>query len=73
MSLNATAPIHHHADFLYANTDPTKLNWLEQRWMAWYLFFGDPVIATGLMSFILHEVSGVCHLQVFWKYWVCAV
>ena len=23
----------------------------------WYIFIGNPVIATGLMSFLLHEVS----------------
>ncbi|KAF8519304.1 hypothetical protein JB92DRAFT_3082295 [Gautieria morchelliformis] len=29
---------------------------LEQWWAAWYLWIGNPTIATGLMSFIMHEV-----------------
>ena len=42
---------------LYANTDFSQLNWAESLWAAWYLYFNDPVIATGLASFLLHEVS----------------
>ncbi|KAI6127118.1 hypothetical protein F5141DRAFT_1085640 [Pisolithus sp. B1] len=57
--LNATvaaAAAHHTAEQLYANLDITQLNWLEQHWVAWYLWIGNPTIATGLMSFILHEL-----------------
>ena len=41
----------------YAGTDFTSLNWLEQQWIAWYVWVGNPVIATGVMSFLMHEVS----------------
>lgn len=59
-SLNATfsgladpsAPLYG-AD-LYAGTDPSTLNVFEKAWMNWYIWIGNPVIATGLMSFILH-------------------
>ncbi|KAG8730215.1 C-4 sterol methyl oxidase, partial [Ceratobasidium sp. 414] len=39
-----------------AGTAFSKLNWLESYWAAWYLWVGNPIIATGLMSFIMHEV-----------------
>ena len=54
--MNSTAPAYESADVLYANTDFSQLNWLEAKWAAWYLWIGNPVIATGLMSFLLHEV-----------------
>jgi len=41
---------------VYAGTDFSSLSWLEQQWVAWYVWIGNPVIATGLMSFLLHEV-----------------
>ena len=44
------------AQQLYANTDFSSLNWVERQWANWYLLIGDPVIATGLASFLLHEV-----------------
>ncbi|KAI0919861.1 C-4 sterol methyl oxidase [Taiwanofungus camphoratus] len=53
--MNSTAPVYESAEVLYANTDFSKLNWAEQQWAAWYLWIGNPVIATGLMSFLLHE------------------
>jgi len=57
MSLNATAVAHHPtAAELYTNTDFSSLNWLEANWAAWYLWIGDPVLATGIMSFLLHEI-----------------
>ncbi|PAV14942.1 C4-methyl sterol oxidase [Pyrrhoderma noxium] len=43
-------------EFLYANTDFTALNYAERFWAQWYLSFKDPSIATGLMSFLLHEI-----------------
>ena len=53
---NVTAAAYHSTEFLYANTDFTQLNWLELKWAQWYLWFDNPAIATGLMSFILHEI-----------------
>ena len=54
--MNTTSSPYSHASLLYANTDFSKLSWLETQWAAWYLWIGNPVIATGLMSFLLHEV-----------------
>jgi len=28
----------------------------EQWWARWYMYIGDPVLATGIMSFLMHEV-----------------
>lgn len=58
--MNSTVLDHHAtAQQLYAaaGTDFSKLNWLESQWAAWYMWIGNPIIATGLMSFIMHEVS----------------
>lgn len=58
MSLNITAAAHYpSAQDVYAGTDFSELNWLEKQWAGWYLLIGNPVIATGLASFLLHEVS----------------
>lgn len=57
---NATvvaAAAHEAASHLYAEVDFTTLSWLERLWVSWYLWFGNPTIATGVMSFIFHEVS----------------
>lgn len=57
--MNSTVLDHHAtASQLYAasGTDFSKLNWLESNWAAWYMWIGNPIIATGLMSFIMHEV-----------------
>jgi methylsterol monooxygenase len=64
MSFNATSlgsPGYHTAAELYAslNADYTQLNWFERNWMAWYLWIGNPVVATGIASFILHEVRSL--------------
>ena len=58
--MNSTAPVANPtAEMLYASTDFSKLNWVENLWAAWYLYFNNPVIATGLASFLLHEVRRV--------------
>ncbi|KAN0059986.1 C-4 sterol methyl oxidase [Thecaphora frezii] len=44
------------ASDLYKGTDFSSLNFLEKAWVDWYLYCGNPVIATGIMSFVLHEV-----------------
>jgi len=49
---------------LYAGTDFSSLSWLEQQWVAYYAYIGNPVIATGLMSFLIHEVC----LRLFTSY-----
>lgn len=76
MSYNATLHPTSAAD-LYAGTDFSKLNWAENLWAQWYLWIGNPVIATGLMSFLLHEVrfhaAYACslYLQTFLRGCVC--
>lgn len=32
------------------------LNFLERLWAAWYAYIGNDVLATGIMSFVLHEL-----------------
>lgn len=41
---------------LYPGVDFAALNWLERLWASYYIWVGNPIIATGLMSFLLHEV-----------------
>lgn len=41
---------------LYPGVDFAALNWLERLWASYYIWVGNPIIATGLMSFMLHEV-----------------
>lgn len=44
-------------DDLYAGVNVQQLNWLEQLWMRWYNYVGNPILATGIMAFLMHEVS----------------
>lgn len=46
----------HEAASFYSAVDPAQLNWLERLWMSWYIKIGDPILATGIMSFVMHEV-----------------
>lgn len=32
------------------------LNFLERMWAAWYAYIGNDVLATGIMSFLMHEL-----------------
>lgn len=32
------------------------LNWGEKAWAAWYAYMQNDVLATGIMSFVMHEV-----------------
>jgi hypothetical protein len=58
MSLNATAAAFHSSPRdAYASIDFSSLSWIEKQWAAWYINIGNLVVATGLMSFLLHEVS----------------
>jgi methylsterol monooxygenase len=56
MSYNQSIPELSAYKSLYADTDYSRLNYLEQAWVSWYVWFDNPVIATGLMSFLIHEV-----------------
>lgn len=33
-----------------------QLNYLERMWAAWYAFMGNDILATGVMSFLIHEL-----------------
>lgn len=33
-----------------------QLNYLEKLWAAWYAYIGNDVLATGIMSFLMHEI-----------------
>ncbi|KAJ3760905.1 hypothetical protein EV360DRAFT_80723 [Lentinula raphanica] len=56
MALNVTTETGNVMDALYSGTDFSSLNWAEQKWVAWYVWWGNPVIATGMISFLMHEI-----------------
>ncbi|GAW01915.1 C4-methyl sterol oxidase [Lentinula edodes] len=63
MAFNGTVEVGNVMDALYAGTDFSSLNWAEQKWVAWYVWWGNPIIATGMLSFLMHEsISGVLFL-----------
>lgn len=33
-----------------------QLNYFEKLWAAWYAYMGNDVLATGIMSFLMHEI-----------------
>ncbi|ORY23203.1 hypothetical protein BCR39DRAFT_549764 [Naematelia encephala] len=41
---------------MYGGIALDNLNWLERLWASYYIWMGNPVLATGLMSFMVHEV-----------------
>ncbi|KZS94280.1 C-4 methyl sterol oxidase [Sistotremastrum niveocremeum HHB9708] len=41
--------------YLKSGVDISSLNFLEQLWATWYIALGNPFIATGVLSFLLHE------------------
>ncbi|KAF8324823.1 hypothetical protein F5887DRAFT_1021676 [Amanita rubescens] len=55
MSFNATLAASMQ-ESLYPGLEFSSLNWLEKQWAAWYIWIANPIIATGLMSFLLHEI-----------------
>lgn len=46
---------HHTGLMLHVDAELDRYT-VEQYWAKWYIMIGDPVLATGLMSFLLHEV-----------------
>ena len=42
---------------LYGDLNMDHLNWLERQWAAYYIWMGNALLATGVMSFVMHEVS----------------
>ncbi|KDE05431.1 methylsterol monooxygenase [Microbotryum lychnidis-dioicae p1A1 Lamole] len=53
LAVTATKPVSHD---LYPGVDVASLNIFEKLWMDWYLYWGNPIIATGIMAFLMHEV-----------------
>lgn len=41
---------------LYDGVDVATLSFAERWWMSWFLWWGNPIIATGVLSFVMHEV-----------------
>jgi methylsterol monooxygenase len=37
---------------LYGGTDLGDLSWLERTWASYYIWMGNPILATGLLSFV---------------------
>jgi methylsterol monooxygenase len=44
-------------EMLYPDVNFETLNWAERMWADYYISMGNAILATGLMSFLLHEVS----------------
>jgi methylsterol monooxygenase len=42
---------------LYGDINMDHLNWLEKKWAGYYIWMGNALLATGVMSFVMHEVS----------------
>lgn len=42
---------------LYGDINLASLNWFERTWANYYIFMGNAILATGVMSFLLHEAS----------------
>jgi methylsterol monooxygenase len=58
MAFNATVvAVHDAVHPLYADVALSQLSLIEQLWAAWYIWIDNPFLATGLMSFLLHEVT----------------
>lgn len=55
MSSNITIPATAAALYAQAGVDFSSLNWLEKQWAAWYMWIGNPTLATGILSFVIHE------------------
>jgi hypothetical protein len=48
---------------LYGAVDLSYVSWLERSWASYYIWMGNPVLATGIMSFLIHEVRRVRSLR----------
>lgn len=44
---------------VYSTIDYSSLNFAEQLWFRWYSSWSNPIIATGVMAFVMHEVSSL--------------
>lgn len=72
---NATSILFHEEDdplAHYNSLDWSSLSWAEKQWANWYIWIGNPVIATGLMSFVMHEVISKFQFASGATYWTDA-
>lgn len=62
------------ASHIYASgLDFSSLSLLEQWWARWYMYIGDPVLATGIMSFAVHEVGSLLCIFYFLLSLLCTL
>ena len=43
-------------EFHEISMNNVQLNYFEKLWAAWYAFMGNDVLATGILSFVMHEL-----------------
>jgi len=55
-STNATSSSAAFSHLYKDGLDFASLSLAEQYWAKWYIMIGDPVLATGIMAFLLHEI-----------------
>lgn len=58
-NLSSYVNIYQHLNTLAQNpiTDAAKLNTIEKLWASWYLYMNNDVLATGLLFFLVHEIT----------------
>lgn len=57
MSFNTTANAYFNSH--YKTTDLSSLNWIELKWAAWYMWWANDRLATGVMGLVMHEVPTI--------------
>lgn len=55
-SLNSSSPVDYFSVFEEVSKINVHLNVVERLWAAWYLFMQNDTLATGIMSFMMHEI-----------------
>lgn len=56
-SVNSTvAPASYFDHYDYISKNAAHLNTFEVAWASWYAFMQNDVLATGIMSFLMHEI-----------------
>lgn len=55
-SLNSTTPADYYTVFEEVSKINVHLNIAERLWAAWYLWWQNDTLATGIMSFLMHEI-----------------
>lgn len=54
--MNTTAPVDYFSVFEEVSKIDVHLNIFERLWAAWYLYMQNDTLATGIMSFMMHEI-----------------